>query len=814
LLIVVLAALPAGLPPAPLATLVADPSEVHLRGSDSRVQLVVTGQDATGTLHDLTHDPLTSMECLDPAVAAVDRDGLVRPRGDGTAWIQVRSGPHAGRVRVTVEDTADRDRIAFAAGVVPLFTKLGCNGGACHGKASGQNGFRLSLLGFDPRLDHDSLTRDARGRRTFPAAPEASLMLLKPTATVAHGGGRRLAAGSPEYRTIARWIGQGSHFQPDIEPRLKQIVVRPQERVLAAGDTQQLRVVAHYYDGSNVDVTRLALFESNVPDLASVDAMGLVRALGAVGAVPIVARFGGEVAVARLLIPRRGNAAAWEAPASDSVIDRVVFAKLRALGLAPAATCTDGEFARRSALDVCGVLPDPDSVQAFESSTRPDKRAGWVEQLLDRPEYADLFTLKWAAILRNQRSFGTLSQPGSFAFHDWIRQALAENLPYDQFVAAIVAARGDARFHPPVVWYRQVRSLEEQVDDTAQLFLGVRLQCARCHHHPSERWGPDDYYGFASFFSRISRKAGSGLDPITPSLYLLPEGLAENPETHRPYPPRFLGGDELPQLGPLDDPRQALVVWMRDPRNRFLAPALVNRYWKHFFGRGLVEPEDDFRVSNPATHPELLQALADDFVAHRFDLKWLVRTIATSRAYDRSSLPGPGASGPTSAEQFARFAPRRLPAEVLLDAIGTVTGVPAAFTGLPRSLRAVELPDEGFVSGFLDVFGRPRRDSVCECERKAEANLAQSLLLLSSAEIEQKLAARGGRIDRWLEDPRPDETRVAELYRVCFARGPTEEERTVCLAHLARCRGRGTLRQGYEDLVWTLINSKEFLFNR
>jgi hypothetical protein len=773
--------------------------------------MVVTGRDAHGAPCDLTQDPATRYESLDPMIVAVEDQGQIRPLLDGQARVLVHSGTHSASVDVTVEDTADHRPVAFATEVVPIFTKLGCNGGTCHGKSSGQNGFRLSLLGFDPALDHASLTRDSRGRRVFPAAPEASLMLQKPTATVAHGGGRRLTAGSPEYRTIARWIGQGASFSAGDQTGRLRIAVWPEQRVLRAESTQQLCVVAHHQDGSAVDVTRLTQYEANAPDLAMVDERGLVRVLDAVGEATIMARFGGEVAVARFLIPNPADSPPWEPPPSNNLIDRFVFGKLRELNLAPAAACTDGEFARRTSLDICGVLPAPEDVSEFESNAQADRRSRWVERLLGRPEYADLFAMHWAAILRNQRSFGALSQPGTFAFHDWIRQALAENMPYDRFVAAIVGARGDATFHPPVVWYRQVKSLEEQVDDTAQLFLGVRLQCARCHHHPSERWGPDDYYGFAALFSRIGRKPG--LDPITPSLYLLPTGQAENPDTHRRYHPRVLGGEALPNLGPRDDPRQDLIEWMRKADNPYFAPALVNRYWKHFFGRGLVEPEDDFRVSNPPTHPELLQALADDFIGHGFDLKHLVRTLATSRAYDRSSLPVASMSTQASAQQFGRFAPRRLPAEVLLDAIGTATGAPAAFAGLPRSLRATQLPDEGFASSFLEVFGRPRRESVCECERRTEATLAQSLLLLSSAEIERTLEARGGRIDGWLADPRPDATRVDELYRVCFSRGPTDEERAVCLEHLARHRGRETLRRGYEDLVWSLINTKEFLFN-
>ncbi len=536
----ILVAIPASLPPAPLATLQVEPAEVWLRGSDSRVQIVVTGRDARGTPRDLTHDPATRYESLDPTIVAINDDGQIRPLLDGQARVRVHSGTHFASLNITVEDIADRRPVAFATEVVPIFTKLGCNGGMCHGKSSGQNGFRLSLLGFDPGLDHASLTRDSRGRRVFPAAPAASLMLQKPTATVAHGGGRRLAVGSPEYRTIARWIGQGLPFSAADGPERMRIVVWPDQRVLLAEKTQQLRVVAYQVDGSTVDVTRLTQYESNAPDLATIDDRGVVRAQGAVGEATIMARFGGQVAVARLLIPSAEEPPPWEPPPSDNLIDRFVFGKLRYLNLAPAPACTDGEFARRASLDICGVLPVPEDVAELESSTQADRRERWVNRLLERPEYADLFAMQWAAILRNQRSFGTLSQPGTFAFHDWIRQALAENMPYDRFVAAIVTARGDATVYPPVVWYRQVKSLEEQVDDTAQLFLGVRLQCARCHHHPSERWGPDDYYGFAALFSRIGRKPG--LDPITPSLYLLPEGVAENPDTHRRYPPRVLGG--------------------------------------------------------------------------------------------------------------------------------------------------------------------------------------------------------------------------------------------------------------------------------
>jgi hypothetical protein len=785
--------------------LVIDPTEVRLRGSDSRAQIVVTGRDAA----DLTHADGVRYESLDPTVARVDGSGVVWPTGDGETRVVVRSGEGASAVRVVVDDFADRRPVRFVGGVVTVLTRLGCNAGTCHGKSSGQNGFRLSLLGSDPRLDRDNLVCDGRGRRVFPAAPGASLMLLKPSARLPHGGGKRFEPGSPEYRTLERWIGQGMPFDPDAEPALTGLEVRPGARVVARRAGQQLRVVAHYDDGTEADVTRLARYQSNAADLADVDERGRVTVSGGSGEAAVMVRFGGRVAVARVTVPLGADVPDWAPPPARNVVDRFIFAKLKALGIPPSPPCDDAEFARRSSLDLCGLLPFPEEVAALQSDPDPDRRVKWVDRLLDRPAYADRFAMTWSAILRNKRTLGPLSQPGTFAFHAWIRQALAENLPYDRFVEAILTAQGDAAVNPPVVWFRQVSTTDEQADDTAQLFLGLRLQCARCHHHPFERWSQDDYYGFAAFFSRIGRKPGN--DPVTPRVFVLPSGRATDP-TGRTHPPRFLGASTPLDLGPGQDPRAVLVDWLRRPDNPFFARAVVNRYWKHLFGRGLVEPEDDLRVSNPPTHPDVLDALADDFVGHGFDLKRLVRMLATSRVYELSSEPN--AWNALDRQGFSRFLPRRLPAEVLLDAIDTVTGTSETFPGLPRALRAVQLPDEGFDSPgrFLDVFGRPRRESVCECERTSEASLAQSLHLLNSPEIDRKVSDPSGRATRWSVDPRPDAEKVAELYQVALSRPPTPEERDVCLAHLARRRADGRPRAGYEDLIWSLINTKEFAF--
>ncbi|WZO96358.1 DUF1549 and DUF1553 domain-containing protein [Isosphaeraceae bacterium EP7] len=782
-----------------------DPPAFRFVGTDGLGQIVVTENDIDRTA-DATY------ESLDPVVVQVDDRGVARPLADGATSIVVRVGSRASRISVEVTESANGRPVAFESDVVPIFTRLGCNGGGCHGKLAGQNGFRLSLLGFDPAMDHETLVKEGRGRRVFQAAPGSSLVLAKATNALPHGGGRRLSVDSAEYRVIARWIAQGARSPEGRGKLATRIEARPHWRNLPAGGGQQLRVVAHYADGSQADVTQLAQFQSNAADLATVDERGHILAGRGVGEAAIMARFNGLVAVARATLARppvEGEAAVADPPARN-FIDPLVMGKLRSLGLAPSPDCTDAEFARRSSLDLCGVLPRPSDVAAFEADTRPDKRERWVDRQVERPEYADLFAMKWSAILKNKSPFGPRSQPATYAFHAWIRQAMAENMPYDRFVTAIVAARGDALVNPPVVWYRGVSTVESQADDTAQLFLGLRIQCARCHHHPFERWSQDDYYAFASIFARIDRKPGS--DPFSPRLFVKPKGLATHPITKRDLPAKPLGSPAWADPSATRDPRQDLAEWMGRSDNPFFARALVNRYWKHFLGRGLVEPEDDMRATNPATNPELLDALADDFVAHGFDLKRLVRLIATSRAYDRSSMPIPQNEG--DRQNFARFYPRRLPAEILLDAVNEAAGTREAFANVPGETRAVQLADAGADSYFLDVFGRPARESVCECERSPEANLAQTLHLLNSPEIQQKLTEGKGRAQILAADSRPDAEKLDELYRLCVSRPPSADERETCLAHLARRRSQERLVQGYEDLIWALINTKEFQFNR
>ena len=792
------------------------PAEVRLVGPGASAQVVATGPSANGRRLDLSRS--ARYEVLDPRIAEVSESGLIRPVGEGTTEIVVKADGRESRLRVEVADLATGRPVGFASEIEPILTKYGCNAGACHGKASGQGGFRLSLLGFDAEADYDAIARASRGRRVFPADPPRSLILAKPTAALTHGGGRRFDPDSPEADVLSRWIAGGMPREVEGEPSLEALVVEPAERLLLPGNRQQLRVSARYSDGTEADVTRLARYGSNAEDLATVDETGLVAAGEGVGPAAVMVRYAGLVGVARVIVPRVGETIAWDGPEPLDDLDRLVEENLRALNLPPSPPCTDAEFARRSSLDLCGILPEPAAVVALEQDDDPEKRAKWVDRLLERPEYADYFALKWSAILKNRQGFfGEGARAATTSFHAWIRQAIAENMPYDEFAASLLAARGDPSYEPAASWYRPQAfnvsepSAEGLAEDAAQLFLGQRIACAKCHHHPFERWGQEDYYGFASFFARVGLKPGS--DPFAPRVFNQAEGLATHPGSGESYPPKALGGPAFPDLGPRDDPRDRLVEWLRRPENPFFARAVVNRYWKHFFGRGLVEPEDDLRASNPATNPELLDMLAADFVASGYDLKALARRLATSRAYGRSSLPTP--ENAEDRRNDARFYARRLPAEVLFDAINHVTGTTPDLPGLPPGFRAVQLPDESGGTDFLKVFGRPERTSVCECERVSEANLAQRLHLLNSDEVETKVVdGRAAKLADPEADPRPDPEKVEELYRLAFARRPTAEERDACLRHLSRARERGNLKAGYEDLIWTLINANEFLFNR
>jgi hypothetical protein len=711
---------------------------------------------------------------------------------------------------------ADERPLNFTNDIVPIFTKAGCNSGGCHGKSSGQNGFKLSLLGFEPGEDYEHIVKEARGRRLFPAAPEQSLLLTKASNSTPHGGGKKLEPNSDEYALLVKWISSGVPWGRETDPKLVAIEVQPAQRVLTMKSTQQLKVLATYSDGYSRDVTRSALYEPNDKSMAEVTETGAVKLFDLPGEVAVMVRYQGRIGVFRATIPL--GAPVGQLPPAANFIDELVFNKLKMLGLPPSDVSDDNTFIRRAAIDIAGRLPAPDELRAFLSDSNPKKREAFVERLLASDGYADYFAGKWSALLRNKRT-DPKDARGNFAFHRWIRDSLAANMPFDSFVREVITASGDVDTHPPVVWYRQAKDATIQMEDTAQLFLGQRLQCAQCHHHPFEKWSQQDYYGFAAFFSTVSKKPTSriGEDQIFAKRA---EAQAINLRTRQPVKPTGLGAQAL-AIPPDDDPRQPLMDWMTAKDNPFFAKALVNRYWKHFFNRGLVEAEDDMRDSNPPSNPELLDALAKSFIESGYDLKQLIRTLTQSTTYQLSALPNE--HNAVDRQNFSRYYPKRLQAEVLLDAVDTVLDAQAGFEGMPADTRATALPDNSFnaTSYFLTVFGRPEGSSACECERTQESSLAQSLHLLNSPDIQRKLADDKGRAATLAkDDARNDEAKVTELYLWGTSRPPTAQQLQVALEHLARHgRDKGgaelatAKRQAYEDILWALINTKEFLFN-
>lgn len=782
------------------------PHKLVLRGKDARQQLIVTGHYSTGQQRDLTAQVRYQVE--PQGVVRVDSSGFVTPIGDGVATVTATaSGNLKASTQVEVAQIDAHIPINFPNQITPIFSKLGCNAGGCHGKSSGQNGFKLSLLGFYPEEDYEYLVKEGRGRRLFPASPDNSLLLLKAINAVAHGGGQRLDADSYEYSLLRSWIAQGMPYGNDDDPTVVRIQVHPAQRTMDRGSQQQLAVYAHYSDGSVQDVTRVAQYESNNTEMAEATSTGLVRTLDGTGEVAVMIRFQGQVDVFRASLPL--GIEVTEFPPQRNFIDELVFAKLKRLGIPPSPLADDAMFVRRLYLDLTGRLPTASEAQQFVEDRDPAKRDKLIDRLLGSTDYADYFANKWNAILRNRRENATQTR-GTYAFHQWIRESFRLNKPYDQFVRDIVAAAGDVSRHPPVVWYRSVDSQLLQLEDTAQLFLGLRIQCARCHHHPFEQWSQRDYYSFAAFFSRVQKK-NSSVGSIEPCIYHgRGTATAMNPRTNERLAPAGLGGEPL-ELDPGDDPRHALVDWMVDPQNPFFAPAFVNRQWKHFFGRGIVDPEDDMRVTNPPTNPELLAGLSRYFIESGFDIKALTREICRSSTYQLSSEPNE--YNVADKQNYSRYYPKRLHAEVLYDALNQVTGVQTRFNGLPEGTRAVQLPDATINNYFLSVFGKPLGNSPCECERSAEANLAQTLHLLNSAEVQTKLTAGSGRAAQLAADKeRTHEQRVRELYYWAFAREPDAQELELTLAHIER--KQNNVKEAYEDILWALINAKEFSFVR
>lgn len=706
----------------------------------------------------------------------------------------------------------------FINDIQPILTKSSCNAGACHAKAiTGQRGFRLSVLGFEAEEDYEAIVKQGKGRRVFPPAPEESLLLTKAANITPHGGGVKLDPKSDGYRTIVRWIAEGMPYTNEGDPTLASIEVAPARITMKVNTSQQLKVTAHFSDQSTRDVTALALFEANDKSMAAASETGLVNALDIPGNVAVMVRYGGRVSVCSVSIPL-GAPVDIMLPAKN-FIDEHIFANLKQIGVPPSPICDDSAFLRRICLDIGGRLPSLQETTDFIANKDPNKRDHVIDSLLNSPDYADYFANKWTALLKNKRD-DAADITANFAFHAWMRDSLLANTPYDQIVRQILASTGTIVSNPPVAWYKRVKEPTTQLEDVAQLFLGVRMQCAQCHHHPFERWTQAEYYHLAAFFSQIGRKPTAVADE---DVIFHKRGIAqtEHRKTRVMLKPAGLGEPEM-DIAPDDDPRLALVDWMSKKDNPFFAKSLVNRYWKHFFKRGLVEPEDDLRDTNPPTNPELFDALAKHFTDSGYDLKDLVRTIVRSYAYQLSAMPNE--YNAVDVQAYSHFYPKRMTAEVLLDSIDMVTESKSDFADLPPGTRAIALPDNSYnrASPFLKVFGRPEGASVCECERVQSASLAQSLHLMNAADVKAKLTANNGRADLLSKASVPEPKRIREIYLAAFSREPTAEEVRISETYVAKPRtdaqgkpldSQRSKRTGYEDLLWAILNTKEFLYN-
>jgi hypothetical protein len=777
------------------------PPAVQLNGPEAAQRLVIVAVGPDGTRRDVTGE--ARVESNTPRIVAVDSRGRLRPVGDGRGEVVVRAGQAQASISVEVKRANAQRRVSFRNEVVPILTKLGCNQGACHGAQHGKGGFKLSLLGFEPAPDHTAIVKSAEGRRATPFSPEASLLLLKPTLAVAHGGGKKLEPGSPEYDLIRLWLEQGAPGPASDDPTVASIRVFPDQRLLEPGGEQSLVVVATWTDGSTRDVTDQAKFDTLNEGVAKVDHTGKARTVGQ-GATNILVRYQGHASLARMIVPY-----AREKPfafAARNFIDEKAAAKWREMGLVPSALCTDAEFIRRAMLDAIGAVPTPSEAEDFVADTDPDKRAKLVDRILDRPEYVDFWALKWGDLLRVNSD--KLGAQGMLALNLWLRNAFRANMPVSRMVEELVTAQGSIYTNGPANFFRVVNGPDELAETTAQVFMGVRLQCAKCHHHPFEAYGQDDYYGLAAYFARVRTKGSQefGLFGNEQVVFVAESGDVYQPRTGRKMDPTPL--NDKPADDPIDR-RRALARWLNGPKNPWLARNVVNRYWGYLLGSGLVNPIDDLRETNPPSNPHLLDALADDFVRNGHDLKKLLRLILNSRTYQLSAVPTPDNRLDTTF--FTHYRIKRLSAEQLLDAINLATGTVEKFQGKPAGTRAIALPDTNYPSYFLDTFGRPLRASACECERSPDPNLSQALHLMNGDLVNRKVGQRDGRLMRWLRDPRlTDETLIQSLYGVTFNRRATEAEVTAARTLIAEAPSRA---QGAQDLFWGLLNSKEFLFN-
>lgn len=788
-------------PQTPILDLEVYPTEFSLQGKRDARRLIATAVGQDGKKFDTTETVQLSVE---DDIVTIDSDGFIVPNKPGKTVVTVQAGKVAKRIPVNVS-MGEPVPVDFRTEVNPIMSKVGCNQGTCHGSQKGQNGFKLSLRGYDALHDYRALIDDVAGRRFNRSQPGQSLMLLKPTQGVPHEGGFLFDEDSRYYKIIEQWIAEGCQFNRKTN-RVTSLQVHPAKPLLQTAEArQQLIVIATYEDGTTRDVTREAVFDTSSFEIATVSKTGLVEGVRRGEAAALV-RYEGVYAAAPVTILGTRDGYQWKPSPEYSYVDKLVNAKLQRIKLLPSDLCSDAEFLRRIHLDLAGVPPTISQTQAFLADKRDSKtkRLAKIDELIEGPEYVDHWTLKWSDLLLSNRKY--LTEKGVWAFRNWIRKSIAANKPANEFAHELITASGSTFDNPATNYYRIAREPKVVMENMTQVFLGTRFNCNQCHDHPFEKWTQQQYFELSAYFAAVGRRKGpSGDEIIFTSARPQP---VMHPSTGEPVKPSFPFSHEGMDNS-IKDQREALGQWLTSEKNPYFAKSIVNRYWSYFHGRGIIDPVDDIRASNPASNPELLSAMTRDFIEHQFDLKHLIRTITATHTYQRSFRSNEWNDG--DHVNFSHASARRLSAEQLYDSIMVATGAPRKLPGVPAGFRAAQLPDSSVQVGFLDMFGRPPRESPCECERNSDVSLGQTLNLVNGPTIAESIVHPDGLIARLMKAKAKPETLIEQIYLATLCRAPTAEERKRLDKYFT---GVGNHEEAAQDLMWALINSPGFLFNR
>jgi hypothetical protein len=777
------------------------PADIHLTTLRDRQSILVQAEFADGLTRDVTAEAKLTLA----DASLVRQEGQTFwPVKDGQTTLSVEYAGLKVDVPVTVKDAAAERPISFQLDVMPVFMKAGCNMGSCHGAARGKDGFRLSLFGFDPVGDHFRLTREMPGRRIDLALPEQSLMITKTTGEVPHTGGKRFDADSELNQTLLRWLKSGANYDQGEVPKVVSVELYPKSAVLdGEGTTQKLSVRAKYSDGTDRDVTHLAYFLSSNDTSAEVTQDAVVTA-HARGESFVMARFETHTVGSPFITLPKGLEFQWPNPPANNYVDELVHAKLKKLRIVPSDICTDEEFLRRAHIDIVGVLPTVEEYRRFMDDPAPDKRDRLVDELLGRKEFVELWVMKWAELLQVRTVDNRVDYKSMLRYYNWLQERIQNNVPMNQMVQELLAANGGTFANAATNYYQAEQDTLKTTENVAQVFMGMRIQCAQCHNHPFDRWTMDDYYSFAAFFSQIGRKRGE--DPRETIVYNRGSGDVRHPVGGRVMEPKFLGGAVPDVKG--KDRREVMAAWLASEENPYFARNLANIVWDHFLGRGIIDPVDDVRVSNPPVNEELLQTLADKFTEYDYDFKKLVRDICTSRTYQLSTKTNPTNEGDLA--NFSHAPLRRIRAEVMLDSITQVTNTKNKFQGLPLGARAVQIANGNTSTYFLTAFGRAKRETVCSCEVSVEPNLSQALHLLNGDTVNGKIQ-QGQVVATLLKEGKTPPDVLTELYIRTLSRQPTQKEMDALSAVLAAEPDNAP--QVLDDIFWALLNSREFLFN-